>query len=106
VKILRNDEVEVIAGKDKGKRGRVRTVLPEAGRVIVESINVYKRHVKRGRARQTGIIEFEAPIQASNVMVVCPNCGLPTRVGYDFHEDGSKVRVCKQCDQEIERRTN
>jgi large subunit ribosomal protein L24 len=104
VKVLRNDTVEVITGKDKGKRGRVRTVLPKENRVVVENINVYKRHVKRGRARQTGIIQFEAPLQASNVMVVCPNCDRPTRVGYDLQEDGTKVRVCKHCDQVIERR--
>ena len=104
MKVLRNDTVEVITGKDKGKRGRVRAVLPKENRVVVENINVYKRHVKRGRARQTGIIQFEAPLQASNVMVVCPNCDRPTRVGYDLQEDGTKVRVCKHCDQVIERR--
>ena len=104
MKVLRNDTVEVIAGKDKGKRGRVRSVLPKENRVVVENINVYKRHIKRGRARQTGIIEFEAPLQASNVMVVCTNCDMPTRVGYDFQEDGTKVRVCKHCDGVIERR--
>jgi large subunit ribosomal protein L24 len=103
VKVLRNDTVEVIAGKDKGKRGKVRTVLPKAGRLVVENINVYKRHVKRGRARQTGIIEFEAPLQASNVMVVCPSCDKPTRVGYEFNEDETKVRVCKKCGAELPR---
>jgi large subunit ribosomal protein L24 len=104
VKVLRNDTVLVLTGKDKGKRGRVRTVLPKEGRVIVENINVYKRHIKRGRARQTGIIEFEAPIQSSNVMVVCPACDQPTRIGYEIQEDKTKVRVCKRCDQVIERR--
>lgn len=104
MKVLRNDTVEVIAGKDRGKRGRVRTVLPKENRVVVENINIYKRHLKRGRARQTGIVEFEAPLQASNVMVVCPNCDRPTRVGYDNQEDGTKVRVCKHCDGVIERR--
>lgn len=104
MKVLRNDTVEVIAGKDRGKRGRVRTVLPKENRVVVENINIYKRHLKRGRARQTGIVEFEAPLQVSNVMVVCPNCDRPTRVGYDSQEDGTKVRVCKHCDGVIERR--
>lgn len=104
MKVLRNDTIEVITGKDKGKRGRVRTVLPKENRVVVESINIYKRHVRRGRARQTGIIEFEAPLNASNVMVVCTNCDRPTRIGYDAQEDGAKVRVCKHCDQIIERK--
>lgn len=104
MKVLRNDTVEVITGKDRGKRGRVRAVLPKENRVVIEGLNVYKRHLKRGRARQTGIIEFEAPIQASNVMVVCTNCDQPTRVGYDFQDDGAKIRICKHCDQAIERR--
>jgi len=106
VKIIRNDTVEVIAGKDKGKRGAVRQVLPKDGRVVVEGINVYKRHMKRGRARQTGIIEFEAPLQASNVMVVCPSCDQPTRVGYEMTEDDKKVRVCRKCDAELPRNVN
>jgi large subunit ribosomal protein L24 len=103
VKVLRNDTVVIVTGKDRGKRGRVRAVLPKENRVIVEGLNIYKRHLKRGRARQTGIIEFEAPIQASNVMVVCTNCDQPTRVGYDFQDDGTKIRICKQCDQAIGR---
>jgi large subunit ribosomal protein L24 len=103
VKVLRNDTVQVITGKDRGKRGTVRQVLPKEGRVVVENINVYKRHLKRGRARQTGIIEFEAPLQASNVMVVCPSCDKPTRVGYEFTEDNKKVRVCKKCGAELPR---
>lgn len=103
MKVLRNDTVEIMTGKDSGKRGRVRAVLPKENRVVVESLNLYKRHLKRGRARQTGIIEFEAPIQASNVMVVCTNCDKPTRIGYDFQEDGTKIRICKHCDQAIQR---
>ena len=106
MKVLRNDTVEIITGKDRGKRGRVRAVLPKENRVVIEGLNLYKRHLKRGRARQTGIIEFEAPIQASNVMVVCTNCDQPTRVGYDFQDDGTKklkIRICKHCDQAIGR---
>jgi large subunit ribosomal protein L24 len=103
VKVLRNDTVEVIAGKDRGKRGKVRTVLPKENRVVVENINVYKRHLRRGRARQAGIVEFEAPLQASNVMVVCPSCDKPTRVGYEITEDDNKVRICKQCNAELPR---
>jgi large subunit ribosomal protein L24 len=104
MKVLRNDTVQIIAGKDRGKRGRVRTVLPAKNKVVVENINVYKRHIKRGRARQTGIIEFEAPLQVSNVMVVCESCDKPTRVGHEFLEDGQKVRVCKKCQAVIERK--
>ena len=104
MKVLRNDTVEVIAGKDRGKRGQVRTVLPAKGKVVVENINVYKRHVKRGRARQSGIIEFEAPLQVSNVMVVCESCDKPTRIGHEILEDGQKVRVCKKCQSVIDRK--
>lgn len=104
MKILRNDEVLVLTGKDKGKRGRVRLVMPKDGRVVVENVNIHKRHLKRGRARQTGIIEFEAPLEVSNVMVVCTSCGEPTRIGYEVQESGDKVRVCKRCQQVIERR--
>lgn len=104
MKVLRNDTVEVIAGKDRGKRGAVRAVLPKENRIVVENVNIYKRHLRRGRARQAGIVEFEAPLQVSNVMVICPTCDRGVRIGYEFTEDNVKIRVCKRCGTEIPRR--
>ncbi len=105
-RIKKGDTVEVIAGKDLGERGEVVSVLPKADRVVVQGINVMKRHQK---AKQAGnqqipaqIIEFDAPLHLSNVMLVCPNCNKKTRVGFKVRADGFKVRVCKQCGQDIE----
>jgi large subunit ribosomal protein L24 len=97
--IRRNDQVVVIAGKDRGKRGRVLRVLPERNRVVVEGINFVKRHTKPNPARNIkgGIAEREAPIHASNVQLLCPECGAPTRIGRRILPDGRKVRVCRKC---------
>ena len=101
LKIRRNDQVEVIAGSDKGKRGRVLHVMPDNGRVVVEGIRVAKKHVRPNPQQNIkgGIAEQEQPIQASNLMLVCPSCGR-TRVGYKFEGD-HKVRVCKKCGQTL-----
>lgn len=102
MKIRKDDMVLVIAGKDKGKKGKVRQSFPKRDRVVVEGINVAKRHMKpRGRARQAGIIEREVPIQVSNVMLLCTKCDRPTRIGFRFLEDGSKVRYCHRCKEVI-----
>lgn len=99
--IQRNDTVEVIAGSDKGKRGRVLRVFPGEDRVLVEHVRVVKKNVRPNPQRNIkgGIAEQEAPLHVSNVMLVCPNCG-PTRVGYKFEGD-TKVRVCKKCGQTL-----
>jgi large subunit ribosomal protein L24 len=103
MKIRKNDTVVIIAGKDKGKRGKVRRAWPDKERVIVEGANMIKRHSRARRAaRQAGIIELEAPIHVSNVMLVCEKCGTPTRVGFQFLADGKKVRVCKSCQEVID----
>jgi large subunit ribosomal protein L24 len=103
MKIRKNDSVTIIAGKDKGKKGKVRRVLPTEDRVIVEGINMIKRHSRARRAaRQAGIIELEAPIQISNVMLLCNKCGKPTRVGFRFLADGKKVRICRSCNEVID----
>jgi large subunit ribosomal protein L24 len=96
--IKRDDTVLVIAGKDRGKRGRVREVHPADNKVIIEGINIVKKHT-RGRmgARQAGVVEQEAPMHAAKVMVVCPNCDRGTRVGHSFLADGRKVRECRHC---------
>ncbi len=105
-RIKKGDTVEVVAGKDLGERGRVVTVLPKKNRVVVEGINTLKKHEK---ARQVGnqqipaqIVDFDAPIHLSNVMLVCPSCEKRTRVNYRVREDGYKVRVCKKCNADIE----
>jgi large subunit ribosomal protein L24 len=103
MRVRKDDTVVIIAGKDSGKKGKVRRVLPKEDRVIVEGLNMIKRHSRtRGRARQAGIIELEAPIHASNVMLLCSKCGKSTRVGFRFLDDGSKVRVCRSCGEMID----
>ena len=97
-----NDTAIVIAGRDKGKQGKVMSTDPKAGKVLVEGINVAKRHKKpRKQGEPGGIITKETPIYASKVMRVCPKCSKPTRPAHRFKKDGSKVRVCKKCDAEI-----
>ena len=101
--IKKNDKVMVIAGKEKGKTGKVLRVLPKKDRAVVEKINFIKRHMRPGaHSRQGGIVEKENPINISNLMVVCGKCTDPTRVGRKVLEDGSKVRYCKKCDEIIE----
>ena len=99
--IQRNDTVEVIAGSDRGKRGRVLRVLADEDRVLVEHVRVIKKNVRPNPQRNIkgGIAEQEAPVHISNVAVVCGNCG-PTRVGFKFEGD-KKVRVCKKCGQTL-----
>lgn len=104
-RIKKGDTVEVIAGKDVGDRGEVIRVLPKENRVVVSGVNTMKKHQK---ARQAGnqqipaqIIEFDAPLHLSNVMLVCESCGEKTRVGFTVHEDGSKFRTCKKCNAEF-----
>jgi large subunit ribosomal protein L24 len=96
------DEVQVIAGKDKGKRGHITRVFPERNRVIVEGVNIVKRHLRRQPGSlQAGIIDMPAPLSRSNVMLVCPSCHQPTRVGHAELPDGTHVRVCKKCHEII-----
>src|SRR5579884_2640492 len=99
--IQRNDTVEVIAGSDKGKRGRVLRVFPGEDRILVEHVRVVKKNVRPNPQRNIkgGIAEQEAPLHISNVLLVCPNCG-PTRIGHKFEGD-TKVRVCKKCVQTL-----
>ena len=105
--IKRDDTVLVIAGKDKGKRGRVREVRPADNKIIIEGINIVKKHT-RGRqgARQAGVIEQEAPMNPSKVMVVCPKCDRGTRIGHAFVANDQKVRQCRNCGEIFERDAN
>ena len=97
-KISKGDEVVVKVGKDSGKRGTVLRVMPEAGRLVVENVNIVKKHTKPNPQAgiSGGIIEKEMPIDASNVMLVCPNTSKPTRIGKDVLSDGSRARVSKK----------
>ncbi|HEX5616177.1 MAG TPA: 50S ribosomal protein L24 [Acidimicrobiia bacterium] len=101
MKLKKGDEVQVLAGKDVGKRGTITRVIDARDRVIVDGVNMAKKHQKPTRATmQGGIIDKEMPVHVSNVALVCPSCG-PTRIGYRFASDGSKVRVCRKCGADI-----
>ena len=98
--VKRGDLVEVISGKDKGKQGKVVTAFPETGKVIVEGVAIVKKHQKaRMQGQESGIINKEAAIDASNVLRVCSKCGKAARTGVKILEDGSKVRYCKKCQE-------
>ncbi len=102
VKIKKDDIVKVIAGKERGKKGKVLSVFPDEGRLIIEKLNMVKRHTKPNRNMQEGgIIEKEAKVQLSNVMVVCPKCDKAVRVSAKSLENGKKVRVCKKCGEMV-----
>ena len=103
MKIRKNDTVLVITGKDKGKKGKVRFAYPKDERVLVEGINFIKRHSRaKGQVRQAGIIDLEAPIHVSKVMLFCEKCNHPARISHTFLEDGRKVRVCCSCNEVID----
>jgi len=103
MKVRKNDTVVILTGKDKGKKGKVRNAFPRESKVIVEGVNMIRRHSRAGRAtRQAGIIELEAPIHVSKVMLVCNKCGKPAKLGFRFLEDGNKVRVCRRCNEVID----
>ncbi|GAV24656.1 50S ribosomal protein L24 [Carboxydothermus islandicus] len=104
LKVKKGDTVLVIAGKDKDKKGKIVQVLPKENRVVVEGVNIVKRHTRPNpKLPQGGIVEKEAPIHVSNVMVICPSCGKPTRVGKKFLADGKKIRVCKKCGESLDK---
>ena len=100
-KVRRDDTVEILTGKDRGKRGKILEIVTATGRARVQGANIVKRHLKPGRARQAGIVEKEAPIHISNLALVCSKCNRPTRVGHRFLADGTKVRICKKCDEQV-----
>jgi large subunit ribosomal protein L24 len=101
--IKKNDIVKVVAGKDKGKSGKVLRVVYKKDRAIVEKLNMIKRHMKPSQQnRQGGILEKEAPVHISNLMLICAKCTDPTRVGYRILEDNKKVRFCKKCNEVID----
>jgi large subunit ribosomal protein L24 len=97
--IRKNDNVLVMTGRDRGKRGRVLRVIPTKGRLIVEGVNFIKRHTKPNPQKNVkgGIVQREAPLSASNVQIVCPECGAPTRIGSRRLDDGTRIRFCRKC---------
>lgn len=98
VHVRKNDTVLVISGKDKGKTGEVLKVYPKTGKVLVQGVNIVKKHQKANRTQaESAIIESEAAINSSKVMLYCTKCKQPTRISNKLLEDGSKVRVCKKC---------
>jgi large subunit ribosomal protein L24 len=100
--IKKGDTILVLTGKNKGKKGKVIKVYPERGKVTVEGVNIAKRHQKPSRNFQGGIIEKAMPLQVSNVMLVCPRCSEPTRIGYKETSE-KKVRVCKSCSEIVDK---
>ena len=103
--IRKNDNVVVTTGKDRGKRGRVMRVVPDKNRLIVEGVNMIKRHTKPNPQRNVkgGVVEREAALHASNVQLVCPECGKPTRIGKKVLGDGRKVRICRKCEGVVDK---
>ena len=103
--IRRNDNVVVTTGKDRGTRGRVLRVVPDKNRVVVEGVNIIKRHTKANPQRNIkgGVVEREAAVHASNVQLVCPECGKPTRIGKRLLTDGRKVRFCRKCEGVVDK---
>ena len=102
--IKKDDKVVVISGKDKGKKGKVLVAEPKDGRVVVEKVNMVTKHEKpKGQGKPGGIVHQEAPIDASNVMLVCGKCGKPTRIAFKLLENKSKVRVCKKCGETFDK---
>jgi large subunit ribosomal protein L24 len=103
--IRRNDTVLVTTGKDRGKRGRVLKVLPDKNRLVVEGINFISRHTRPNPSKNVkgGIMKREAPLHASNVQLVCPECGVRTRIGHRTLGDGRKVRICRKCEGVVDK---
>ena len=102
--VKKGDTVQVIAGKEKGKQGKILKAFPEKARVIVEHLHMIKRHTKRrSQGQGGGILEREGTVHVSNVMLVCPSCKQATRLGKKMLQDGSKARVCKKCGEVVDR---
>ena len=103
MKIKLNDNVLVIAGKDRGKKGKIMRTLVKDEKVVVEKLNMRTKHIKKSQTRPGSKITMEAPMQISNVMVICPNCKKATRVGYSKLESGKKQRICKKCKESLDK---
>jgi large subunit ribosomal protein L24 len=103
VEIRKNDSVMVIAGKERGKTGKVLRILKDKDAVVVERLNIVKRHTKpRGPQQTGGIVEKEAAIHASNIMIMCDKCNAPARIGHKILTDGKKIRICRNCKEAVD----
>lgn len=102
LKIKKNDKVKILSGKDKGKSGKILRIDADGDKVYVERLNIISRHTRqKDQTKPGGIIKKEGPINISNVILVCPNCGKPARVGFETKDSGEKIRICKKCKQQI-----
>jgi large subunit ribosomal protein L24 len=102
LKIRKNDTVMVVKGRDRGKTGKVLRILPDHGRLVIERLNLVKRHSKpRGAASPGGIVEKEAPLRIENVMIFCDRCNAPVRAGWKTAADGTKTRHCRRCNESL-----
>ena len=102
-RIKKGDTVVILAGKNKGKQGQVMRLIHKKDKLLVERVNIIKKHTKPTQTSQGGIVEKEAGIHKSNVALVCPKCRKGVRIGYKAHEDGAKVRVCRRCGEELDK---
>lgn len=103
VRIRKGDEVMIMAGKDRGKRGKILQVVRPKARVVVEKLNLRKKHMRPTRETKGGIVEQEGPLAIANVMLICPHCGKPTRIGMKVLADGRRLRFCKRCEEVVDR---
>jgi large subunit ribosomal protein L24 len=102
MKLRKGDRIRVIAGKDVGKEGEITRAYPESDRVIVDGVNIAKRHTRAtGQTMQGGIIDKDMPLHVSNVAIICSSCDRTSRIGYRFEDDGTKVRVCRRCGKDL-----
>ncbi len=102
MKIIKGDNVLVIAGKDKGRTGKIMKSYPKDSMVLVEGINLKKKHVRPKKEGEKGqVISLATPLNISNIKIICPKCGKAARIGYRVEKDGKKVRICKKCDSTI-----
>jgi large subunit ribosomal protein L24 len=101
--VRKGDKVLVLSGKDKGKKGKVITAMPAEGKVMVEGVNIVKKHARASQRVQAGIHEQEAPIYSAKVMVVCPSCQKATRIQKKILKDGSRARACKKCGESLDK---
>ena len=97
MKLKKGDAVQIMRGKDKNRKGKIEKIFPQKGKILVEGINIYKKHVKpQGEGKPGGIVEVVKPLPAANVMLVCPKCNKLTRIGFSF-QGKEKIRICKKC---------
>ena len=105
MKLKLQDQVFVTTGKDKGKKGAITRILRKQNKIVVEKVNIKTKHIKKTTEKAGSKIQFEAPIDASNVMIICPNCKKTARIGYKKLEKGKKERICKKCSEALDIKT-